>query len=64
MFFIIFFCMSAATQGSKEGCVEPETRVASDSTVETEKVSDKSVDVTPRSSGDVTDDDLLGHSER
>ncbi len=55
--------MSAATQGSEEGCVEAETRDGSDSSVVTEKESEKSVDVTPRSSIDVTDDDLLGHSE-
>ncbi len=45
--------MSAATQGSEENSVKAETRDGSDSTVTTDSVSDKSVEVTPVSTGDV-----------
>ncbi len=43
--------------------MKAETRDGLDSKIETEQVSVKSVYVTPGSSGDVTDDDLLRHSE-
>ncbi len=63
MFLTLFFCMSAAIQGSEESSVKAETRNGSDYTVKAESESEKSVEVTPGSSGDVTEDDLLGRSE-
>ncbi len=56
--------MSAATQGSEVSGIECGARYGSDSPIIIDdSVSEKSVKVTPGSSGDVTDDELLGKSE-
>ncbi len=53
--------MSAVTQGCKESGVEYGARDGSDSPIIVDdSLSVKSVKVSPRSSGDVTDDELLG----
>ncbi len=56
--------MSAATQGSEESCVEAETSNGSASTSSLElEVTEKSSEVAPGSTGDVSEEDLLSHSE-
>ncbi len=56
--------MSAATQGSEESGVESEARDGSDfQIVVIDFVSEKSVKDTHRSTGDVTEYDLLGKSD-
>ncbi len=55
--------MSAATQGSEESCVEAETSDSSASMSSLElEVTEKSFEVAPASTGDVSEDDLLSHS--
>ncbi len=52
--------MSAATQGSEESAVESGARDGSDfPIIVSDSVSEKSVEATPGSTGDVTDDNLL-----
>ncbi len=63
--------MSAATQGSEEGCVGAETSDCSAhmehetavKNVETAVETEKSTEVATRSSGELTDEELLGHNE-
>ncbi len=70
-FYILFFCMSATTQDSKESCDVAETSDGSArmdqetglSKVDTSVESEKPTEVTARSAGPVTDDELSDLSE-
>ncbi len=55
--------MSAAVKGSEECRVEAETSIGSASTEREIDVTEKSNEVAPSSSGEATQEDLLGHSE-